>query len=242
VGWRYFEDPIRSVSPQLQHSTAQQYSIELHFIILPLQNTIIHDNDSPIILQGFTALLSLLCNQHDNHTSNAPQNKASSSAIYSLQITDCFLLNRKDMKTAMQNKDSNRLSVLRALLTQTLNASKTSQPINTDMQMLALLRKSASASRAAAEEFKGAGREDLAEKEDLQVKIMEEYAGGVETMSEEQIREAVQGVLAKMKAEGTKIQVGDLLKKVFAPEVLGEKPVERGDVAKIARQLLAETP
>lgn len=142
----------------------------------------------------------------------------------------------------MQNKDSNRLSVLRALLAQTLNASKTSHPINTDMQMLALLRKSASASRAAAEEFKGAGREDLAEKEDLQVKIMEEYAGGVETMSEEQIREAVQGVLVKMKAEGTKIQVGDLLKKVFAPEVLGEKPVEKGDAVKIARQLLAETP
>ncbi|KAE9363048.1 hypothetical protein N431DRAFT_433263 [Stipitochalara longipes BDJ] len=149
---------------------------------------------------------------------------------------------RKDMKTAMQNKDSNRLSVLRALLTQTLNASKTSNPINTDMQMLALLRKSASASRAASEEFKGAGRADLAEKEDLQIKIMEEYAGGVETIGEEQIREAIKGVLVQMKTEGTKIQVGDLLKRVFAPEVLGEKPVEKGDVAKIVRQILAETP
>jgi uncharacterized protein len=146
------------------------------------------------------------------------------------------------MKTAMQNKDSNRLSVLRALLTQTLNASKTSNPINTDMQVLALLRKSASASRAASDEFKSAGRADLAEKEDLQVKIMEEYAGGVETMGEEQIRDAVQGILVKMKAEGTKIQVGDLLKKVFAPEILGTKPVEKGEVAKIARQLLEDTP
>jgi uncharacterized protein YqeY len=146
------------------------------------------------------------------------------------------------MKTAMQNKDSNRLSVLRALLTQTLNASKTSTPINTDMQMLALLRKSASASRAASEEFKGAGRADLAEKEDLQIKIMEEYAGGVETVSEEEIRAAVKEVLVQMKTEGTKIQVGDLLKRVFAPEVLGEKPVEKGDVAKIARQIMAETP
>jgi len=146
------------------------------------------------------------------------------------------------MKTAMQNKDSNRLSVLRALLTQTLNASKTSQPINTDMQMLALLRKSASASRTASEEFKGAGRADLAEKEDLQIKIMEEYAGEVETMSEEQIRETVQGVLVQMKVERSKVQAGDLLKRVFAPEVLGEKPVEKGDVARIARQLLAETP
>lgn len=146
------------------------------------------------------------------------------------------------MKTAMQNKDSNRLSVLRSLLTQTLNASKTSTPINTDMQMLALLRKSANASRAASEIFKAAGRDDLAEKENLQVKIMEEYAGGVETMGEEQIREAVEEVIARMKAEGVKMQMGDVLKRVFAPEALGEKPVEKGDVAKIVRQVMAELP
>ena len=142
----------------------------------------------------------------------------------------------------MQNKDSNRLSVLRSLLTQTLNASKTSTPINTDMQMLALLRKSANASRAASEIFKVAGRDDLAEKENLQVKIMEEYAGGVETMGEEQIREAVEEVIARMKAEGVKMQMGDVLKRVFAPEALGEKPVEKGDVAKIVRQVMAELP
>jgi len=146
------------------------------------------------------------------------------------------------MKTAMQNKDSKRLSVLRSLLTQTLNASKTSTPINTDMQMLALLRKSANASRAASEIFKAAGRDDLAEKENLQVKIMEEYAGGVETMGEERIREAVEEVIARMKAEGVKMQMGDVLKRVFAPEALGEKPVEKGDVAKIVRQVMAELP
>src|SRR3978361_2371531 len=99
------------------------------------------------------------------------------------------------MKTAMQNKDSNRLSVLRSLLTQTLNASKTSNPINTDMQMLALLRRSANASKAASEEFKNAGRQDLADKEDLQVSIMEEYAGDVKVMDREEIREAVEKVL-----------------------------------------------
>ena len=142
----------------------------------------------------------------------------------------------------MQNKDSNRLSVLRALLSQTLNASKTSNPINTDMQMLALLRKSAAASRAASEEFKGAGRQDLADKEELQVRIMEEYAGGVETLGEEQIREAVAVVVASMKAEGGKMQMGDVLKRIFAPEALGEKPVDKGEVAKIVKQIMAEAP
>lgn len=145
------------------------------------------------------------------------------------------------MKTAMQTKDSNRLSVLRSLLTQTLNASKTSSPINTDMQMLALLRKTANASRAASEEFKGAGRQDLADKEDLQLKIMEEYAGSVETMGEDEIRSTVKGVLDSMKAEGSKMATGDVLKRVFSPEVLGSKPVEKADVAKIVKQALAES-
>ena len=110
------------------------------------------------------------------------------------------------------------------------------------MQMLALLRKTANASRAASEEFTGAGRQDLADKEDLQLKIMEEYAGGVETMGEDQIREAVQEIIAKMKAESAKMQMGDVLKRVFAPEALGDKPVEKGDVARIVKQVMAELP
>jgi len=107
--------------------------------------------------------------------------------------------------------------------------------------MLALLRKTANASRAASEEFKGAGRQDLADKEDLQLKIMEEYAGSVETMGEDEIRSTVKGVLDSMKAEGSKMATGDVLKRVFSPEVLGSKPVEKADVAKIVKQALAES-
>jgi uncharacterized protein YqeY len=140
----------------------------------------------------------------------------------------------------MQNKDSNRLSVLRSLLAQALNASKTSTPINTDMQMLALLRKSANAGRSASEEFKSAGRQDLADKEDSQIKILEEYAGSVEKLGEEQIRTTVQGVVDTMRSEGSKVQMGEVLKKVFAPEVLGNKPVEKGEVATILKQILAQ--
>ena len=145
------------------------------------------------------------------------------------------------MKIAMQNKDSNRLSVLKSIMTQTLNASKTSNPINTDMQILALLKKNASASRAASEEFKGNGRQDLADKEDNQLKIIEEYAGSVEVMGEEEIMTAVRGVLDTMsKNDGAAIKEGDVLKRVFSPEILGEKPVEKKDVAKIVKQMLAE--
>jgi uncharacterized protein len=144
------------------------------------------------------------------------------------------------MKAAMQNKDSNRLSVLRSILAQTLNASKTSSPINTDVQMLALLRKSAAAGHAASKEFTVAGRGDLAEKEDLQVKIIEEYARSVETMGEEEIRSTVRAVVDALESEGAKLQMGEVLKRVFAPEVLGSKPVEKGEVAAIVKQILAK--
>lgn len=143
------------------------------------------------------------------------------------------------MKTAMQNKDSNRLNVLRSLISQTLNASKTSNPINTDMQMLALLRKSANASRAAQEEAKAAGRLDLAEKEESQIRVMEEYAGGVEVVGEQEIRQTVESVVDGMRVGGAKLQMGEVLKKVFSPEVFGDKPVEKGDVAKVVKEILA---
>ncbi|KFY47813.1 hypothetical protein V496_10429, partial [Pseudogymnoascus sp. VKM F-4515 (FW-2607)] len=95
---------------------------------------------------------------------------------------------RKDLKTAMQDKDKNKLNVLRALLSQSLNASKTNSPIVTDMQMLALVRKNAAASKQAAAEFVEAGRQDLADKEAEQMRVMEEYIGEVKTVGEEEIR------------------------------------------------------
>ncbi|KFY33765.1 hypothetical protein V494_07346 [Pseudogymnoascus sp. VKM F-4513 (FW-928)] len=148
---------------------------------------------------------------------------------------------RKDLKTAMQDKDKNKLNVLRALLSQSLNASKTSSPIVTDMQMLALVRKNAAASKQAAEEFVEAGRQDLADKETEQMKVMEEYIGEVKTMGEEEIKQVVGEVVEGLKAEAgqAKLQMGEVLKKVFSKEVLGEKNVERSDVARIVKQLLA---
>jgi uncharacterized protein len=145
------------------------------------------------------------------------------------------------MKTAMQNKDKNKLNVLRALLSQALNASKTASPIVTDMQMLALVRKNAAASKQAADEFVAAGRQDLADKEAEQVKVMDEYMGTVETVGEEEIRRVVGEIVEKMKADAqqAKLQMGEVLKKMFSKEVFGEKNVERADVARIVKEVLS---
>lgn len=148
---------------------------------------------------------------------------------------------RGDLKTAMKEKDMNRLNVLKGLISEIGNAAKTSNPIRTDMQLLSLLRKRAAASRETSAEFKKAQREDLSEKEDAQAAVLEDYAGSVETMSEDDIRDAVSKVVDEVKAAASKVNMGDVLKKLLGPEgSLDGKSVERSQVARIVKQTLGQ--
>lgn len=139
----------------------------------------------------------------------------------------------------MRQKDTHRLSVLRSLLTTTLNASKTSSPITTDLQLLSLIRKTISTSKAAAAEFKENGREDLAGKEEEQVGVLEELAGGVEVVGEEEVRRVVGDVVGEMRAEGKgEVRMGDVVRRVVG--VFGERgmEVDRGEVARAVKGVL----
>lgn len=149
---------------------------------------------------------------------------------------------RSDLKLALQEKDRARLAVLRNLMAQITNASKTATPITTDVQMLGLLRKALESSKMASQEFAAAGRQELAEKENTQVKIMEEYASKVETLPLESIELALQHAIKLLQAETEKQpKLGELLKRVFAADILGEKAVERATVAKLAQEMLQKS-
>ena len=129
--------------------------------------------------------------------------------------------------------------MIRGLLAETTNAAKTSLPVKTDVQLLGLLRKRAAASKAAAQEFADAKRKDLAEKELSQVAIMDEYASGVETMDEEEITAVIQDLLGKLRTEGRTVNAGTVLKELFLPNgPLAEKPVERGEVARLVKGMI----
>ena len=135
----------------------------------------------------------------------------------------------------MRAKDAPRLAVLRALLAQTLNASKTSSPILTDMNMLSLIRKNSAASKTAVEEFVAAGRQDLADKENEQLKVYEEYMAGVEIMGEEEVSKVVGEVVQAI--EGAKKQ-GEVMKQVLAK--MEGKNVDKGLVARVVKEVLAK--
>ena len=133
-----------------------------------------------------------------------------------------------------------RLNVLRALISETNNSVKTASPIQTDLQLLSLIRKRASAAQQAAQQFAEAGRPDLKENEDTQVTILEEYAGQVETMSQDDIKAIVAQEISKLKEAGNKVEIGSLLKALFAPGgAMDGKPAERSEVAKIAKSAVA---
>ena len=119
------------------------------------------------------------------------------------------------------------------------NASKTSSPIKTDLQLLSLLRKRVAASRTAAQEFSAANRADLKDKEEAQVAVLEGYAGEVDTVGEEEITRVVGEVIGKMRTDEKKVDSGNVLKALVGPG--GEfdgKPVVKADVAKIVKGML----
>lgn len=138
----------------------------------------------------------------------------------------------------MRAKDANRLAVLRSVLAATLNASKTDKPIRTDAQLVSLLQKTAGKSQEAAQEARAAGREDLAEKEEAQQRILEEYAAGsgVREVGDAEIRQLVEFTKAALLAEGVpeKTLAGQVTKKVLAAGgPLDGAQVNKSAVAKI---------
>lgn len=144
-----------------------------------------------------------------------------------------------DLKTAMRAKDAPRLSVLRAILSTTLNASKTANPIRTDAQLVSLLRKTQRSSLDAAKEFKGAGREDLAGKEEEQAGILDEYisGSGIQVLGEEELKALVGEAIEGAKAAGVapKAIVGDVMKRLAV--ALDGKDVDRKQLSNMVRQM-----
>lgn len=146
-----------------------------------------------------------------------------------------------DLKSAMRAKDTPRLNVLRALISEFNNASKTNSPIKTDLQLLALLKRRKSASENAAAEAKKANRDDLEQKQLDEIKIMDQYAQEVSVMTEDEIKEAIHKVLQEIQ-QGTSEKaknMGDVVRKLFeSGGLLDGKPADRGQVVKIVKDFL----
>jgi len=126
------------------------------------------------------------------------------------------------------------------LISETNNAAKTSSPIQTDIQLLSLIRKRAAAAKEAAQQFAQADRPDLKEKEDAQIAILEEYAGHVKTLSVDEVEAIIAKEISAMKEAGKKMEIGQVLKALFAPGgALDGKPADRKEVAGLVKKAVS---
>jgi len=133
--------------------------------------------------------------------------------------------------------------VLRAVISETNQAASGPSPIKTDLQILALLRKRKAASRAAAKEAEDAKREDLKEKQEKEIEILDEYASAVKTVPVLELRTIVRGAVEALRsdrnASPSDLKPGVVMKELLKPGgVLDGKPVENAQLAEIVRETI----
>jgi uncharacterized protein YqeY len=137
----------------------------------------------------------------------------------------------------MRAKDTLRLTVLRTILADITNASKTSQPISDDLSLLSLLKKKIAQAQSAIEDFTQADRKDLVQKEQEQLEVLNAYAGTVSVMSRDEVRDVVKATIAEIKSAGKKVALGDVMKAVSGPGgKLEGRMVQKSTVAGIVRE------
>ena len=106
-----------------------------------------------------------------------------------------------------------------------------------------MLRKRTAASKSAAEEFTAANRNDLRDKEEAQIAVMEEYASEVEMVSENEIKEAAAEIINTMRTTGGPVNAGTVIKAIVGLEASGAehfngKSLDRAEVARIVKGML----
>lgn len=102
----------------------------------------------------------------------------------------------------MKSKDSARLSALRMILAELVNKEKEKGIPVTDEQAVQVLQSMVRKRRDAIEQFRAAGRDDLADKEAAEIAVIETYLPA--QLSEEEVRAQVRNAIVELHAQGPK--------------------------------------
>ncbi len=108
----------------------------------------------------------------------------------------------EDIKTAMRNKEKDELRALRAIKSMILLAEteKGAQEELLPETELKLLTKAANQRRESLGIYQEQGRDDLAEKEEAELKIIERYLP--QQLSEDEMREELKKIIEQTQAKG----------------------------------------
>ena len=139
----------------------------------------------------------------------------------------------QDLVAAMKGREELRLSVLRMMKTALkLKQVELTRPLE-DPEVLAVLRTLVKQRHESAEQFRKGGREELASKEEAEIKIVEEYLPAA--ASDAEIEAAVMAAIADTGASTAK-DLGKVMKAAMAK--LAGKNVEGKRVNEKARAKL----
>ncbi|NQT55338.1 MAG: GatB/YqeY domain-containing protein [Desulfobacteraceae bacterium] len=138
----------------------------------------------------------------------------------------------KDLKDAMKAKDSIRVSCLRMLIASLKNLQVEKRQELNDDEMKKTILSSVRKCKEALEEFRKAGREDLAIKEEQEIQILYEYLP--RQLTPEEIEKTLQEIISELSAESSK-DMGNVMKVAMA-RMSGM--AQGKEVSEIARKLL----
>jgi uncharacterized protein len=145
----------------------------------------------------------------------------------------------KEVLAALRAKDKTRLSALRSLLADVTNSSKTASPIKDDLTLLVAIRKRIASTKQSIQQFGEAGRPELVASEEESLRVLEEYAGKVKTMSAEEVREQILHIVAGLRESGDKLHIGEVMKACLKPGGVFEgRMVEKSLVAKTVTEVV----
>lgn len=142
----------------------------------------------------------------------------------------------QDLKDAMKAKEELKLSTLRMIKSDIqYELTKTGASVLTDDQVLSILKINSKKRKETAEEYRKAKREDLAQKEDAEDRIILSYLPP--DLSEDEIRKVVSLVIEELKPSGPQ-DTGKVMGKVM--QELKGKNANGALVSSVVKSLLVK--
>jgi len=120
---------------------------------------------------------------------------------------------QNEMKRALKNKEKDRLSTLRMLISEVKKVQIDAKKELTDEEIIQILQKYAKQRKDAIEQYKKAGREDLVEKELKELDIVKEFLP--KQLSIEELEKIVEDVINELNASSMR-DMGRVMKAVMS--------------------------
>jgi uncharacterized protein len=138
-----------------------------------------------------------------------------------------------DMKDAMRAKDSERLTTIRMLLAALKQKEVDERVVLDDLAVIAIVDKLVKQRKDSAAAFIQGGRQDLADKEVAEQKLLEAYLP--QRMSQEEVAAAVKAIITSIGASGP----GDMGKVMGAVKAQLAGKADMGQVSSAVKAALA---